>query len=272
MNSMRERIRTSTIIDFAHGRLTPEESVGLLESIEKDPRVSEDLDLVVELMNEAANPSSKMFVAPSCRPKSLLARMLGTFLDGVRSHPVLFPVGAFGCLAAALVIVMCVNLLSANKLEELTGIDRTAFTWNARGTDNSDIAGAYLCFTNGEYAKSLTLLDRYLRLEPQSDLGPYVHYTAGAVCLIASKQSYFTLLQTRNEARVLEALQHLSLAIRQTSNRRLLEEARFLRAKGYLMLHRPEEAIAELDTVRFLYGPRSEEALQMIERIHALTP
>ena len=34
---MSERIQTSTIIDFAHGRLTPEESLGLLKSIEEDP-------------------------------------------------------------------------------------------------------------------------------------------------------------------------------------------------------------------------------------------
>ena len=269
---MSERIQTSTIVDFAHGRLTPEESLGLLKSIEDDPRASEDLDLVVDLMNAAADPQSSLFGAPTIHQKPLLIRIFQSFVESFRSHPFLYPAGAFGCLAAALVLVITANLLTADKLDELTGIDRTAFSWNTRGTDNSDIAGAYFCFTNGDYAKSLSLLDRYLRQEPRGDLGPYVHYTAGAVCLIASKQSYFTLFQTHNGTRVSEALQHLSLAIAQTSNRRLLEESRFLRAKGFLMLHRPDEAIAELDTVRALSGPRSEEAMQMIERIHALTP
>jgi hypothetical protein len=269
---MAERIQTSTIVDFAHGRLTPEESFGLLESIEKDPRASKDLDLVVDLMNEASDPQSDMFMSPAFHQKPFLVRTFRSFVKSFRSHPVLYPVGTLGCVVAALVIVISMNLLSANKLDELTGIDRTAFTWNARGTDNSDIAGAYLCFTNGDYAKSLTLLDRYLRLEPHGDLAPYVHYTAGAVCLIASKQSYFSLFPTHNGPRVSEALRHLSLAIDQTSNRRLLEESRLLRAKGYLMLHRPDEAIADLDTVRSLNGPRSEEAMQMIERINALTP
>jgi tetratricopeptide (TPR) repeat protein len=269
---MRERIQISTIVDFAHGRLTPEESLGLLKSIEEDPRASEDLDLVVELMNEAADPQSKLFAAPAFRQKPFFIRTLRAIVENLRSHPFLYPAGALGSLVVALLIVISTNLLSADKLDELTGIDRTAFTWNARGTDNSDIAGAYFCFTNGEYAKSLTLLDRYLRLEPRGDLAPYVHYTSGAVCLIASRQSYFTLFQTRNSTQVSEAIQHLSLAIAQTSNRRLQEESRFLRAKGYLMLHRPDEAIAELDTVRSLSGPRSEEAMQMIERIHALTP
>jgi hypothetical protein len=260
------------IVDFAHGRLAREESLGLLESIEKDPRASKDLDLVVDLMNEASDPQSDMFMSPAFHQRSFLVRTLGAFIQSFRSHPILYPVGTFGCVLAALVIVISMNLLSANKLDELTGIDRTAFTWNARGTDNSDIAGAYLCFTNGEYAKSLSLLDRYLRMEPRGDLAPYVHYTAGAVCLIASRESYFTLFQSHNGTRVSEALHHLSLAIGQTSNRRLQEESRLLRAKGNLMLHRPDEAIADLDTVRSLNGPRSEEAMQMIERIHALTP
>jgi hypothetical protein len=269
---MPERIQTSTIVDFAHGRLTPEESLGLLKSIEEDPGASEELDLVVDLMNAASDPQSSLFAAPAIRQKLFPVRALRTFIESFSRQPLLYPAGAFGCLAAALALVIGVNLLSSDKLDELTGIDRTAFTWNARGTDNSDIAGAYFCFTNGEYAKSLTLLDRYLRLEPHGDFVPYVHYTAGAVGLIASRQSYLTLFQSHNGTRVAEALQHLSLAIGQTTNRRLLEESRFLRAKAYLMLHRPDEAIAELDTVRSLSGPRSEEAVQMIERIHAVTP
>ena len=269
---MSERIQSSAIIDFAHGRLTPEESLGLLKSIEEDPRASEELDLVVDLMNEAADPQSRLFVAPASREKPIIIRFVRILIDRFRSHPFLFPAGAFGCFAAAILILVGANQLFADKLDELTGIDRTAFTWNARGTDNSDIAGAYFFFTNGEYARSLALLDRYVRLEPLGDLAPYVHYTAGAVCLIASRQGYFSLFQTHDKTRVLEALQHLSLAIGQTSNHRLLEESRFLRAKGYLMLHRPYDAIAQLDTVRALGGPRSEEAIQMIERIHALTP
>ena len=269
---MSERIQTSTIIDFAHGRLTPEESLGLLKSIEEDPRASEELDLVVDLMNEAADPQSRLFAAPASPEKPIIVRTVRVLVDRYRSHPILYPAGAFGCIAAAFLILISANLLLADKLDELTGIDRTAFTWNARGTDNSDIAGAYFFFTNGEYAKSLTLLDRYLRLEPLGDLAPYAHYTAGAVCLIDSRQGYFSLFQTHDKKRVLEALQHLSFAVGQTSNRRLVEESRFLRAKAYLMLHRPYEAIAELDTVRTLGGPRSEEAIQMIERIHALTP
>ncbi len=269
---MGKRIHTSTIIDFAHGRLTPADSLGLLESIEKDPHASEELDLVVDLMNEASDPKSVVFMAPVRPPRTIVSRTLSSFVESIRNHPFLYPAGAFGSLAAAMILVVGINVLSANRFDELTGIDRTAFTWNARGTDNSDVAGAYICFTNGEYAKSLALLDRYLRLEPAGDLAPYVHYTAGAVCLIASRESYFTLFQTHNAARISEALQHLSIAASQTSNRRLIEESRFLRAKAYLMLHRPSEAIAELDAVRALNGPRSEEAMQIIARVHALTP
>jgi hypothetical protein len=269
---MAKKIPTSTIIDFAHGRLSPSESLEVLDSIERDPRASKELDLVVDLMNEAADPDSAVFAPPLPARKPFLTRVIRSFAGAFRNHPFLHPAGAFGSLVVTLCIVIGINLMSSNKLDELTGIDRTAFTWNARGTDNSDIAGAYVFFTNGEYEKSLTLLDRYLRLEPRGELAPYVHYTAGAVSLISSKRNHFSLFQTHDALLISNALEHLSRAISGTSNRRLLEESRFLRAKGYLMLYRPAEAIAELDTVRTLNGPRSEEAMQMIERIHALTP
>jgi tetratricopeptide (TPR) repeat protein len=269
---MAKKIPTSTIIDFAYGRLSPSESLEVLDSIERDPRASKELDLVVDLMNEAADPDSAVFALPVSVRRPFLTRWIRSFDEAIRNHPFLYPASAFGSLVVALSIVIGINLMSSSRLDELTGIDRTAFTWNARGTDNSDIAGAYVCFTNGEYEKSLSLLDRYLRLEPRGELAPYVHYTAGAVCLISSRRNYFSLFQTHDADRVSNALQHLSRAIDETSNRRLLEESRFLRAKGYLMLDRPARAIAELDTVRSLNGPRSEEAMQMIERIHALIP
>lgn len=269
---MPRKIRTSTIIDFAQGRLTPAESLGLLESIERDPRASRELDLVVDLMNEASDPQTHLFSGRSFSRGRFLSRPIRTLIDDFRIHPFLYPAGALGFLVLAFVILVGVYRLSANKFDELTSIDRTAFTWNARGTDNSDIAGAYICFTNGQYDKSIALLERYLRREPGGELTPFVHYSAGAVCLIDSRQNPFMLFQTHDEARIAEGLQHLSLALGSTSNRRLLEESRLLRAKGLLMLQKPREAIAELDTARSLNGPRSEEAIQMIERIHALTP
>jgi len=268
---MAKQIQVSTIIDFAHGRMTSSESLELLESIEKDPHASKELDLVVDLMNEASDPQSEVFRAPTSDQRSVLLGVFRSSIDTIRNHPFLYPAGAFGSMVAALAIVISVNVLSTNRFDELTGIERTAFTWNARGIDNSDIAGAYTCFTNGQYDKSLTLLDRYIHLEPRGDLAPYVHYAAGAVGLISSRENFLSIFQTRDVARISDALNHLALAISQTSNRRLLEESRFLRAKGYLMLDRPVDAISELDSLRSLNGPRCEEAMQMIERIHALT-
>ena len=37
------------LTDFATGRLSPEEALEVLDLIEKDPEVSKDLDLVLEL-------------------------------------------------------------------------------------------------------------------------------------------------------------------------------------------------------------------------------
>ena len=269
---MEKTIRSSTIIDFAHGRLSPEESLALLARLDNDPQASESLNLVVDIMNEASDPTSSLFLGRQAEHVSHLRRVVQSVIDTIRAHPVLTPVGGLGVLAAALAIVIMASLFTANRFEELAGIDRTAFNWNARGNDNSDLAGAYLYFTNGDYERSLGLLGRYLRESPGGELAPYVHYTSGAVDLLASRRTYLTILSLRKTARVREGLDQLSLAITQTSNRRLKEEARFLRAKGFLMIGDAGAAIAELDSLRVLDGPRKEEAMQMIERIHALNP
>ena len=269
---MDKELRASTIIDFAHGRLSSEESLEFLAKIESDHEASEKLNLVVDIMNEAADPRSRLFEARVAEPDWAARRAIGFVVEAIRSHPVLVPLGGFGALAAVLGILVMANVFMANRFEELVGIDRTAFTWNARGNDNSDLAGAYLYFTNGEYERSLTLLDRYLREYPGGELAPYVHYTTGAVDLLSSRRNYLSVLHFRLRSRVREGLDELSLAIRQASNQRLKEEARFLRAKGFLMVGDGRSAIAELDSLRAFDGPRKEEAMQMIERIHALTP
>ena len=272
VKEMDKELRASTIIDFAHGRLSSEESLEFLAKIESDPEGSKKLNLVVDIMNEAADPRSRLFETRVAEPDSAVRRAVGLVVEAFRSHPVLVPLGGFGVLAAALGILVMANVFMANRFEELAGIDRTAFTWNARGSDNSDLAGAYLYFTNGEYDRSLTLLDRYVHQHPGGDLAPYVHYTTGAVDLLSSRRSYLTVLHFRLRSRVIAGLDELSLAVRQASNQRLKEEARFLRAKGFLMVGDGASAIAELDSLRALDGPRKEEAMQMIERIHALTP
>lgn len=272
MKELNKPIRSSTLIDFAHGRLSPDESLELLSRMEHDPRASERLDLIVDLMNEASDPASPLFEMRVPERDSIFRRIGRSVVDTLRTHPILAPSAGFGALAAAVGIVVLVNVFTVNKLEELAGIDRTAFVWNSRGSDNSDLAGAYFFFTNGEYERSLGLLDRYLREYPGGELTPYVHYTSGAVALLSSRRSLLTIIHIRNSARVKEGLDQLSLALSQTSNQRLKEEARFLRAKGFLMLGDARGAIAELDSLRALDGPREEEAMQMIERIHALTP
>lgn len=53
-------ITLSELSDFALGHLPPEESLELLDRIEKDPQASADLDFVIGLLNFASQmPSLK---------------------------------------------------------------------------------------------------------------------------------------------------------------------------------------------------------------------
>jgi hypothetical protein len=47
---MPDKIDFPTLLDFALGRLTPDESIKVLDEVEKDPQLSHDLDLVIKLL------------------------------------------------------------------------------------------------------------------------------------------------------------------------------------------------------------------------------
>ena len=49
------------VVDLACGRLTPEESLALLDEVERNPALSAELDTAVELVNMAADPGEAVF-------------------------------------------------------------------------------------------------------------------------------------------------------------------------------------------------------------------
>jgi len=262
--------RTSAIIDMAHGRLTPGESLRLFDEIENDPTASAELDLVADLMNVAAETNGNVFRERDRARAPLWKRLAWRIREKCDERPVLYPVGSLAVAMLALAMILGANALWSNKYEELLGIDRTAFEWSVRGEGDEDVSTAYHYFTNGEYTQALESLQRYLRIHPDGELTAYVHYSTGSICLLSAKRNVLSLFTKYDPESVNTGLDHLGKATAQSNNPRLVEESLFLRAKGFLMLGREEDAIAELRRLHTLKGPKTNEARQVIERINAL--
>ena len=267
-----ENLKINTIVDMAQGRLTPEESLQILEGIDRDEATSADLELVVDIINLASESGGNVFRAGE-RTGLSWWRRLALWLSRIfENDRVLHPVGVVSVVLVVLAMILGANALWTGPYEELTGIDGTAFEWNARGPGEMDIAIAYQLFTKGEYDESVLHLDRFLRSHPNGELVEYMHYSAGVVYLLSARHTIFTLFPSYNRLKVTAGLQHLECAIARTSSPRLAEESRYLRAKGFLMLGQKEAAIAELDSVRTVDGIRAQEASQAIARIQAIGP
>jgi len=57
----RTNIEIDVLVDFALGKLSAEESLVVVDILEKDPEASEMLETIVELMNHFAEPNSEEF-------------------------------------------------------------------------------------------------------------------------------------------------------------------------------------------------------------------
>ena len=76
-----------------------------------------------------------------------------------------------------------------------------------------------------------------------------------------------TLFPSFEDGSVIRGLENLELAIQKSSNPRTIEDSHWFRAKGYLMLDKPERALAELLIVQSLNGLRKEQASRLILEI-----
>jgi len=269
-----KRIDTpSTLVEFAHGRLSIDESLEILDRLEQNPELSMDLDLIVHLLNAAADSQSDLFMADSKTHKSLFYTIKMELASNARRRILL---GASLVLALLFFLVAKLelpNLHLPNKFDEFTTINRATFDWNVRGGNgSSDLVTAYQLFADGKFEKSIDLLNRCAKSNSHNKIAAYAHYEAGAIYLLAARRSLFSVLATQDDDLINDGLQHLSMAIYLGSDRSLLEETYLLKAKAFLMLVKTDSALIQLDSLRVLNGIHKAEANAVIKRIHSLTP
>jgi hypothetical protein len=165
--------------------------------------------------------------------------------------------------AATLLLIVLIPLaskLSQSPFVELARVDQPEYEAVLRSAGGSDIDLAVRMLRSGHAKESLLLLERFCRAYPESDMREYAHYLAGAVYLSQARESFLGMFVSYDAARAQAGLAHLEEALRLSQNPRLAEESHWLRAKGFLMLARPAECLAELRTVRDLKGHRSGDA------------
>ena len=270
---MGKKIDRNKIVDLTLGNLSPEESLKLLEEIETDPDASHDLELANAVLNfvqvhgkevfgpEKASTSSRAF-----RWDAILLKVQDVIRRKRFAYPAILALGTFVMLA----LLVTASHVSTGKYYQLTKIDEVEFGARLRGPGKEDFALASDYLLQGRYDESIRLLERYIRAYPGSDLLKFAHYSAGAIYLLSAHSSVVSLFPTYDRDRVTKGLNHLSLVEIGPTSIKLEEEARYLQAKGFLMLDRPDEALAELLGVVLLNGSRKEDATELISEIRRI--
>jgi hypothetical protein len=278
---MSKKIDIQRIVEFAQGRLSPEDSLRFLEEIEKDPEASLELDLINDLFKVSADDGERLF-EESAKQKNVPAGWIGKVLRGIKSllglrkteghstvaRPV--PTFAMAGVVTVLLVVAAFWLRQALKgpfFEDAALTDADVVT-SIRTVGPEDFAVAYRMMMEGEYDQSIHLMERYAKAYPTNAMVAYAHYLTGASYLLSSTQNMLLIFPYYDRARVAAGISHLGLALADSTTPRVLsEEARWLRAKGYLRLDRPKDAVDDLHAVELLEMWRARDARLMIARL-----
>jgi len=256
-------IDTTMLTDLVLGKLSPEESLRMLREIEHDPQASQELEARTRLLAHVREGGEALFAGRNAvAGTSPLAQARRWWA----SCPVAgYAIGAAVVLLIALVPV--VNVLTKGPLVDLARVGYPQYEAVLRSAGDSDIGLAVRMLRGGHPQESLLLLERFCRAYPENDMREYAHYLAGAIYLSDAQESLLGMFVSYDLSRVRAGMTHLGEALRFSGNPRLTEESHWLRAKGFLMLERPAEALAELETVRRLDGARANDAAQLMGKI-----
>ncbi len=229
-----EVIDRDILIAFACGRLSREESLRVLAEIENDNTLSCELEEVLLVMRGVQDREQRR---EDTRRRALREPIMNYIL---RFAAIL----AFGIFAA-----VSVSELTKGKYYDLARTVDLDFSGRWRGDQDDQIERARREYAGGDRDGAIRELERVIRTRPGGESIAVVHSMVGAMILGTAERSFLGLFPRFDEKRVLQALEHLTLSM-QSTNVRVVEEAHWLRMKGFLMLNKPQDAIREGEEVR----------------------
>lgn len=258
--------KESLLRDLVLGRLSPEESLRVLDEIEKDPAASSEVDFYAKLVAFCQGDGRDLFAVAARRKENLAEKVARSIARYARGLAAARPVYRFALFAAVLVTAALIggDRILSNEYDELARVDGVEFHVNVRALAADDIDVAQRLFEGGEYQTALNVLQRHLRVNPSSPLADYVHYASGAILLVEARWKLMGVYPRFDRPMVLRAIEELTEAIQLSSNARLIEEAHWLRAKAFLMLGQVDDCRDELRGLASMGGVRGGAASALL--------
>jgi hypothetical protein len=263
---MKRANRTSTLVDFARGKLSPEDSWKILDSIESTPDHSSELEVIIDVMNVSEERGELLYRQDAnAQERSGQAE---TFLQRLLPKKVrLSPAFALGGVVVVILGMLVGIRLSTSDYYALAETGELRIESVVRGPGAEDFEVARQRIERNDIPGAIRVLQRYTRAFPEGVGTDYAHYCVGALYLKLARQTIVLLVPTFDAEDVNLALAHLADAIQETRNDVLAEDAYVLRAKGFIMINKPDAAIKELNNALKYNGPKQSEIHSLLRAL-----
>jgi len=260
---MAPKLSSSQLSDFVLGKLSPEESLRVLDELERDPDASETVDYYASLLAYARGEGRSVFEERTNvggpRP---LARVHRAARFVARRRWV-FAAAAVLALGIALGVLVRGKSIVWGHSAEYAALREVEFGVGIRAEADDNLKVAIGLFHEAEYDRSIRVLERLLKAEPVHPFPDYVNYALGVVHLAAAGEGGSGSIRLYDRSHVREGLESLRRAIILTASPRMAEEAHWMMAKGHFMLGEREDGIRTLEGAIAVRGKREVEARRL---------
>jgi hypothetical protein len=250
----------SILVDLAYGRIPPEESQRLLDIIAADEGLSNELELVILLLNEGGRrPEEQKVAYPPGVPTSRRLREASSLAPTL--------------LRVAAVILLCLGVgwyadtVTSPPFVAAASVTPADLHIRMRSGGADIVSGSRLYLHNGDWRECVRRLDWYIAVYPEGRDIASASTLKGAAYLMGARSHILGLYVRYDKALVDSALASLKQARSRIPLAELEDDIDWFEAKAMLMKGDPPAATALLQRIVGRTGARTGDAFKLLQEM-----
>lgn len=267
--------------DYDGSRLGPEEVTRVAEHVEicaqcqnRLAQITDQYRQIEEYLEAAGLPDLSLGRRSAWQKAERTGRDLLTAASAYARNLLTIPAPKFYPLAvataAALFVLVWVSPLfrgTGNIYEDLISLQRSDVGGITRSEAPGPMTTALAAFQRGDYKTAIRQLETFVQTAPEDRLQPFAHYVLGAAYLFSARNDFMGRFVRYDSVRVGTGIAHLEESVRRSDNPRIIEDALWFEAIGFLMIEDVNSAENALREVVALKGRRLREAKEMLRKM-----
>jgi hypothetical protein len=245
------------LVEFALGRLSPAESLRILDRVSADDELSADLDLVLLMLNEGEREGllHRRTYGPSGDRGSRLREWSTFSLTVLRTAAMLFMVLGVGLI---------LREVTKPDYADLAAVGSSDLDFRMRGRAEDVLGLARAMVMKGEYDDGLRMAEWYLSVYPDGNERSEAHVLKGALLLVQARKSKVGVFLSFDASLVDAAWTELQSARLARDFVRTREHVAWFEAKALLMKGNVQQARALFESVALMGGVRNDDAKRLL--------